>query len=64
MALRAVGDNFYYGFKRDLGAARSTQYKILGYVARELLIKINGEITLRRYNSKISHIVLKLYLIF
>ncbi|APG78718.1 hypothetical protein [Hubei chuvirus-like virus 1] len=44
-----IGDNMYYGFKRDLGAARSTLYKSLGYVARELLVRINGENTLRRF---------------
>lgn len=48
-ALVAIGGNFYYGFKRDLGVARSTLYKSLGYVARELLMKINGEITFRRF---------------
>lgn len=46
-AMRAIDGNLYYGFKRDLGVARSTLYKSLGYVAHELLMKINGEITLR-----------------
>jgi len=44
-----IGDNLYYGFKRDMGGARSTLYKSIGYVARELLVKINGERTLLRY---------------
>jgi len=44
-----IGENLYYGFKRDMGAARSTLYKSAGYVARELLIKINREKTLLRY---------------
>lgn len=48
-AMTAIDENLYYGFKRDLGIARSTLYKSLGYVARELLMKINGEITLRRW---------------
>lgn len=39
----------YYGFKRDMGAARSTLYKSIGYVARELLVRLNGERTLMRY---------------
>lgn len=48
-ARRHIHDNLYYGFKRDMGAARSTLYKSVGYVARELLVKINGERTLLRY---------------
>jgi len=44
-----IGQNAYYGFKRDLEAARSTLYKSLGWVARELLVRINGERTLLRY---------------
>lgn len=44
-----IGNNEYYGFKRDMGAARLTLYKSLGYVARELLVRINGERTLMRY---------------
>lgn len=44
-----VRDNLYYGFRRDMGAARSTLYKSIGYVARELLVRINGERTLLRY---------------
>jgi len=48
-ARNIVGNNLYYGFKRDMGAARSTLYKSIGYVAWELLVKINGERTLLRY---------------
>jgi len=32
-ARNIVGNNLYYGFKRDMGAARSTLYKSIGYVA-------------------------------
>jgi len=32
-----------------MGAARSTFYKSIGYVARELLVNINGKRTLLRY---------------
>jgi len=39
-----------------MGAARSTLYKSIGYVARELLVKINGERTLLRYAGLIGNI--------
>jgi len=35
--INIIRENLYYGFKRDMGAARSTLYKSIGYVARELL---------------------------
>jgi hypothetical protein len=50
-AMDIIGNNLYYGFKRDLGAARSTLYKSIGYVAKELLVKINGEVSLERYGG-------------
>jgi len=55
-ARQIIGENLYYGFKRDMGAARSTLYKSIGYVARELLVKINGERTLLRYASLTGNI--------
>ncbi|EYC23204.1 hypothetical protein Y032_0015g2519 [Ancylostoma ceylanicum] len=48
-AMDVVGDNRYYGFRKDLGNAKSTLYKNLAYIAKELLIKVNGEIALGRY---------------
>nr|WAS28365.1 MAG: putative nucleoprotein [Wuhan mivirus]WAS28366.1 MAG: putative nucleoprotein [Wuhan mivirus]WAS28370.1 MAG: putative nucleoprotein [Wuhan mivirus]WAS28378.1 MAG: putative nucleoprotein [Wuhan mivirus] len=42
LAIQAVGQNKYYGFKANLGAVRSTQYKSLAYVAKALLIKHGG----------------------
>jgi len=30
-----IGGNRYYGFKKDLGAAKPTNYKNLGWVAKE-----------------------------
>lgn len=48
-AVKAVGDNKYYGFRKDLGPAKGTLYKNLSYVAKELLIKVNGETALNRY---------------
>lgn len=48
-AVALVGNNVWYGFKKDLGIVSSTKYKNLTYVAKELLIKVNGEATLRNY---------------
>nr|WPV62240.1 MAG: nucleocapsid protein [Wenzhou rodent chuvirus 1] len=48
-AVEVVGDNKYYGFRRDLGDAKGTLYKNLSYVAKELLIKVNGETKLSQY---------------
>ncbi|XKL61658.1 hypothetical protein PGB90_001491 [Kerria lacca] len=36
-ATTAVGDNPYYGFKKDLGAVKSRLYKNIAWVAKELL---------------------------
>ncbi|KAG0720648.1 hypothetical protein GWK47_048102 [Chionoecetes opilio] len=48
-AIAAVGDNRFYGYKKDLGAVRSTQYKSLGYIAKELMVKVSGEASLNRH---------------
>lgn len=48
-ATTAVGDNPYYGFKKDLGAVKSRLYKNIAWVAKELLVRINGETTLNNY---------------
>lgn len=49
VAVNLVNGNQYYGFNKSLGAARSTQYSSLGYVAKELLISLNGETSLKKY---------------
>jgi len=46
-----VNGNRYYGFKKDLGAAKSTNYKNLGWVANELLLRCNGEVSLKGYHG-------------
>ncbi|KAK9880202.1 hypothetical protein WA026_010076 [Henosepilachna vigintioctopunctata] len=46
-AVDLVGNNKWYGFKKDLGGVASTKYKNLTYIAKELLIKVNGEASLR-----------------
>ncbi|UAJ23572.1 nucleoprotein [Amblyomma dissimile mivirus] len=41
-AMLAVGTNKYYGFQADLGPVRSTLYKSIGWVAKEMLIRHGG----------------------
>lgn len=48
-AVNAVGDNKWYGFRHDLGPVTSTKYKNISYIAKELLVKINGETSLNAY---------------
>ncbi|AJG39062.1 putative nucleoprotein [Wenzhou crab virus 2] len=48
-AVTAVGANTFYGFKKDLGVVRSTMYKNLGYVAKELMVKVSGDAPLNFY---------------
>lgn len=48
-AITAVNGNQYYGFNKSLGAARSTQFSSIGYIAKELLINLNGEVSLKKY---------------
>lgn len=50
-ALRAVNGNLYYGFRKDLGVVRSTLYPNLAFIAKELLIKVGGEASLRHYRG-------------
>lgn len=46
-----VAGNPYYGFNNDLGQAKSSLYKALIYVGRELLIKLDGQRSLRSYRG-------------
>lgn len=48
-AVTLVNGNQYYGFNKSLGAARSTLYSSIAYVAKELLIQLNGETSLKKY---------------
>lgn len=50
-AIATVAGNPYYGFNRDLGAARSTLYSSIAYVAKELLLQLNGETSLKNYKG-------------
>lgn len=51
VAMNDVGNNKWYGFKHNLGRVASTRYKNVAYVAKELLIKVNGEASLRSYGG-------------
>ncbi|KAG5871292.1 hypothetical protein JTB14_030414 [Gonioctena quinquepunctata] len=50
-AVRTVGGNQYYGFRKELGDAKSTNFKSLAWVAKELLIKAGGKTSLSRYSG-------------
>ncbi|APG78772.1 hypothetical protein [Sanxia atyid shrimp virus 4] len=42
-ALEAVGANHWYGFRSDLGPVRSTQYRNISWVCKELLIRSGSD---------------------
>lgn len=44
-----IGENKYYGFRRDLGNAKSTGYKSYTWVAKELLIRTGIDPNLANY---------------
>jgi hypothetical protein len=46
-----VGDNLYYGFSTDMGIAKSTGYKSISWIAKELLVRIKAENALARYGG-------------
>ena len=50
-AVAVVNGNKYYGFAKDLGVAKSTKYKDVAWIAKELLIRLNGEVSLTRYGG-------------
>lgn len=50
-AVQTVGENHWYGFRKDLSIVASTKYKNLSYVAKELLTKVNGESSLKNYGG-------------
>lgn len=49
VALQAVNGDAYYGFSLDLGNVKSTLYKNLAWVSKELLFRVGGETSLRGY---------------
>lgn len=42
-ALQAVGDNPYYGYSSSLDLVKAANFRNLGYLAKELLVKLNNE---------------------
>lgn len=50
-AIRAVDNNPYIGFKTSLGEIDSTKYKNVAWVAKELLIRLNGKNSLKMYKG-------------
>ena len=46
-ALLKVSKNKYYGFKRDLGVVKTTNYPSYTYIAVKMLNEINGDLTLQ-----------------
>lgn len=58
IAVAKVGTNAYYGFSKDLMEVRSTKYKSLAWIAKELLAKIGGDRRIGAYKgwpSRIAH---------
>ncbi|QPB73973.1 glycoprotein [Hymenopteran chu-related virus OKIAV147] len=49
-----VAGNQYFGFARDLGVVRSTKYKNLAWLAKELLVRIKGETSLTKYKGWVA----------
>lgn len=57
-AVTEVNGNEWYGFNKDLGIVRSTKYKSLGWIAKELLYRVGGDNFIRSYGgwpSRIPH---------
>lgn len=48
-AVMLVDGNQYYGFNKTLVAVRSTSYSSLAFIAKELLVQLNGEVSLKKY---------------
>lgn len=51
LAVIAIHDDPYYGFRPELGPVKSTKYKNLSWAARRLLVLGNGETTLNSYKG-------------
>lgn len=50
-----VGGDIYYGFNKNLEAIKSTLYKNLSYVCKELFINGNCEESLKNYRGWTNH---------
>lgn len=50
-ALTRVAGNPYYGYNQDLQEVRSTLYKSIGYIAKELMVKVDGDNNINAYQG-------------
>lgn len=41
-AVTAIGNDKYYGFKQNIGVAVTTGFLNVGYVAKEIMVKVGG----------------------
>lgn len=51
LAAQAIANNEYYGYRKDLGPVVSTRYRNVGYIAKELIVKVAGEYQLNLYQG-------------
>jgi hypothetical protein len=57
-AAAVVGNNPWYGYRKDLGPAASTKYISISWIAKELLIRFGNQQTLQQYRGwarRIAH---------
>lgn len=61
-AQTAIGDNLYYGFSANAGAASAKRFPSLAHTAFELCIKVGGDRPLRDYEGKPRNVPEKQYI--
>lgn len=49
VALQTVGQNRYFGFRRNLGVVAANNFKSLGYLSQQILIHLGGDDPLGKY---------------
>ena len=54
IAMETAGNSRYYRYRQDLGPVRSTLYRNILWVGKELLIRINGEGNFSQYHGWLS----------
>lgn len=54
-AITVVGDNQYYGYRRDLTNVRSTQYKYLSSICGRILMEVGSDTSLENYKGFVTH---------
>lgn len=58
-AFQRVAGNPYYGYNQDLQEVRSTLYKSLGYIAKELMMRVDGDNNINSYQGWTNQIRMK-----